>query len=222
MKKPFALDNERLWIDAANVVAVLPISEDKRSAQGWDSRFTAQVVAVGSEGGLDTRPVADLVKAFRGAGIQLGYIKDTDEAIRHEAHLLAARIQRRSQRSGAIFPFRRQTRQRSGIVARRDAEASARQQAGNIAGASLIGWVRGSPRARPRGVRALVNRAPPRAGLGLAASLCRVLDYAERASFDRPFALESSRFVVRQLGIILRAFFLRSRRPEGERNGPTS
>ena len=54
MKKPFALDNERLWIDAANVVAVLPISEDKRSAQGWDSRFTAQVVAVGSEGGLDT------------------------------------------------------------------------------------------------------------------------------------------------------------------------
>jgi len=85
MKKPFALDNERLWIDAANVVAVLPISEDKRSAQGWDNRFTAQVVAVGSEGGLDTRPVADLVKAFRGAGIQLGYIRDTDEAIRHDA-----------------------------------------------------------------------------------------------------------------------------------------
>ena len=85
MKKPFALDNERLWIDAANVVAVLPISEDKRAAQGWDSRFTAQVVAVGSEGGLDTRPVSELVKAFRGAGIQLGYIKETDEAIRHEA-----------------------------------------------------------------------------------------------------------------------------------------
>jgi hypothetical protein len=85
MKKPFALDNERLWIDAANVVAVLPINEEKRAAQGWDSRFTAQVVAVGSEGGLDTRPVADLVKAFRGAGIQLGYIKDTDEAVKHEA-----------------------------------------------------------------------------------------------------------------------------------------
>jgi hypothetical protein len=85
MKKPFALDNERLWIDAANVVAVLPINDDKRAAQGWDSRFTAQVVAVGSEGGLDTRPVPELVKAFRGAGIQLGYIKESDEAIRHEA-----------------------------------------------------------------------------------------------------------------------------------------
>ena len=85
MKKPFALDNERLWIDAANVVAVLPISEDKRAAQGWDSRFTAQVLAIGSEGGLDTRPVGELVKAFRGAGVQLGYIKETDEAIKHEA-----------------------------------------------------------------------------------------------------------------------------------------
>ncbi len=85
MKKPFALDNERLWIDAANVVAVLPISEDKRASQGWDSRFTAQVVAIGSEGGLDTRPVSELVKVFRDAGIQLGYIKDTDEAIRHDA-----------------------------------------------------------------------------------------------------------------------------------------
>jgi hypothetical protein len=74
-----------LWIDAANVVAVLPISDDKRAAQGWDDRFTTQVVAVGSEGGLDTRPVAELVKAFRGAGIQLGYIRETDEAIRHEA-----------------------------------------------------------------------------------------------------------------------------------------
>ncbi len=85
MKRPFALDNERLWIDAANVVAVLPINEDKRASQGWDSRFTAQVVAVGSEGGLDTRPVSELVKAFRGSGIQLGYIKDTDEAIKHDA-----------------------------------------------------------------------------------------------------------------------------------------
>ena len=78
MQKPIALDNERLWIDAANVVAVLPISEEKRASQGWDSRFKAQVVAVGSEGGLDTRPVAELVKLFRGAGIQLGYVKDTD------------------------------------------------------------------------------------------------------------------------------------------------
>src|ERR1700759_2671883 len=85
MKKPFALDNERLWIAAANVVAVLPISEDKRAARGWDSRFTAQVLAIGSEGGLDTRPVAELVKAFRGAGGQLGYIKETDEGIQHEA-----------------------------------------------------------------------------------------------------------------------------------------
>ena len=85
MKKPFALDNERLWIDAANVVAVLPISEDKRASQGWDSRFTAQVVAIGSEGGLDTRPVSELVKVFRDAGVQLGYIKNTDEAIRHDA-----------------------------------------------------------------------------------------------------------------------------------------
>jgi hypothetical protein len=85
MKKPFALDNERLWIDAANVVAVLPISEDKRISRGWDSRFTAQILAIGSEGGLDTRPVAEIVKAFRGAGVQLGYIKETDEAIKHEA-----------------------------------------------------------------------------------------------------------------------------------------
>ena len=85
MQKPIALDNERLWIDDANVVAVLPISEEKRASQGWDSRFKAQVVAVGSEGGLDTRPVAELVKLFRGAGIQLGYVKDTDEAIRHDA-----------------------------------------------------------------------------------------------------------------------------------------
>ena len=85
MQKPIALDNERLWIDAANVVAVLPISEEKRASQGWDSRFKSQVVAVGSEGGLDTRPVAELVKLFRGAGIQLGYVKDTDEAIRHDA-----------------------------------------------------------------------------------------------------------------------------------------
>lgn len=85
MQKPIALDNERLWIDAANVVAVLPISEEKRASQGWDARFKTQVVAVGSEGGLDTRPVSELVKLFRGAGIQLGYIKDTDEAIKHEA-----------------------------------------------------------------------------------------------------------------------------------------
>ena len=85
MKKPFALDNERLWIDAANVVAVLPISEDKRASQGWDSRFTAQVVTIGSEGGLDTRPVSELVKVFRDAGVQLGYIKDTNEAVRRDA-----------------------------------------------------------------------------------------------------------------------------------------
>ena len=85
MQKPIALDNERLWIDAANVVAVLPISEEKRASQGWDSRFKSQVVAVGSEGGLDTRPVTELVKLFRGASIQLGYVKDTDEAIRHDA-----------------------------------------------------------------------------------------------------------------------------------------
>ena len=52
MQKPIALDSERLWIDAANVVAVLPISEEKRAAQGWDGRFKAQVVAVGSEGKL--------------------------------------------------------------------------------------------------------------------------------------------------------------------------
>jgi hypothetical protein len=85
MQKPVALDSERLWIDAANVVAVLPISEEKRGSQGWDGRFKAQVVAVGSEGGLDTRPVAELVKVFRGAGIQLGYVRDTDEAIKHDA-----------------------------------------------------------------------------------------------------------------------------------------
>jgi hypothetical protein len=85
MQKPLALDNERLFIDAANVVAVLPITPEKRASQGWDARFTAQVVAVGSEGGLDTRPVSELVKAFRAAGVQLGYIKETDEAIKHEA-----------------------------------------------------------------------------------------------------------------------------------------
>jgi hypothetical protein len=85
MQKPIALDSERLWIDAAKVVAILPISEEKRAAQGWDSRFTAQVVAVGSEGGLDTRPVSELVKVFRGAGIQLGYVRETDEAIKHDA-----------------------------------------------------------------------------------------------------------------------------------------
>ena len=85
MQKPIALDSERLWIDAAKVVAILPISEEKRASQGWDSRFTAQVVAVGSEGGLDTRPVSDLVKVFRGAGIQLGYVRETDEAIKHDA-----------------------------------------------------------------------------------------------------------------------------------------
>ncbi len=54
MQKPIALDSERLWIDAANVVAILPISEEKRAAQRWDTRFTAQIVAVGSDGGLDT------------------------------------------------------------------------------------------------------------------------------------------------------------------------
>lgn len=85
MQKPIALDSERLWIDAANVVAVLPISEEKRASQGWDSRFKAQVVAAGSGGGLDTRPVSELVRIFRGAGIQLGYIRETDEAIKHEA-----------------------------------------------------------------------------------------------------------------------------------------
>jgi hypothetical protein len=85
MQKPVALDSERLWIDAANVVAVLPISEEKRGSQGWDGRFKAQVVAVGSEGGLDTRSVSELVKVFRGAGIQLGYVRDTDEAIKHDA-----------------------------------------------------------------------------------------------------------------------------------------
>ena len=52
MQRPIALDNERLWIDASNVVAVLPISEEKRGSQGWNSRFKAQVVAVGSEGAL--------------------------------------------------------------------------------------------------------------------------------------------------------------------------
>jgi hypothetical protein len=85
MQRPIALDSERLWIDAVNVVAILPISEEKRLSQRWDSRFTTQVVAVGSEGGLDTRPVRELVKVFRDAGVQLGYIKDTDEAVRHEA-----------------------------------------------------------------------------------------------------------------------------------------
>ena len=85
MQKPIALDSERLWIDAANVVAILPISEEKRASQRWDSRFTAQVVAVGSDGGLDTRPVYELVKVFRDAGVQLGYIKNTDEAIRRDA-----------------------------------------------------------------------------------------------------------------------------------------
>lgn len=85
MQKPIALDNERLWIDAANVVAVLPISDEKRASQGWDSRFKAQVIAAGSEGGLDTRPVAELVKVFRAAGIQLGYVKETSEAILHDA-----------------------------------------------------------------------------------------------------------------------------------------
>jgi hypothetical protein len=85
MQKPIPLDNERLFVDAANVVAVLPITPEKRAIQGWDARFTAQVVAVGSEGGLDTRPVSELVKVFRAAGVQLGYIKETDEAIRHDA-----------------------------------------------------------------------------------------------------------------------------------------
>jgi hypothetical protein len=85
MQKLIALDSERLWIDAANVVAILPISEEKRASQDWDGRFKAQVVAVGSEGGLDTRSVSELVKVFRGAGIQLGYVRDTDEAIKHDA-----------------------------------------------------------------------------------------------------------------------------------------
>jgi hypothetical protein len=75
MQRPIALDSERLWIDAANVVAIVPISEEKRASQRWDSRFTAQVVAVGSDGGLDISLVAELVKVFRDAGIQLGYIK---------------------------------------------------------------------------------------------------------------------------------------------------
>ena len=48
-------------------------------------RFKAQVVTVGSEGGLGTRPMSELVKIFRGAGIHLGYIRDTDEPIKHEA-----------------------------------------------------------------------------------------------------------------------------------------
>ena len=85
MQNPIALDNERLRIDAANVVAIPPISDEKRASQRWDSRFTAQVVAIGSDGGADTRPVSELVKVFRDAGIQLGYMKDTDEAIRHDA-----------------------------------------------------------------------------------------------------------------------------------------
>lgn len=84
MQKPIALDNERLWIDAANVVAVLPISEEKRVSQGWDSRFKSQVVALGSEGGLDTRSVGELVRDFRSVGVQLGYVKETDEAVAHD------------------------------------------------------------------------------------------------------------------------------------------
>ena len=93
MQKPIAFDSERLWIDAANVVAILPISVEKRAPRRWNSRFTAQVVAVGSDVGLVTRLVSELIKVFRDAGIQVGYIKDTDEAVRHDA-IEAARCKR--------------------------------------------------------------------------------------------------------------------------------
>jgi hypothetical protein len=71
MQMPIALDTERLWIDAANVVAILPVSGEKRASQRWDSRFSAQVIAVGSDGGHDSRPISELVKVFRNAGIHL-------------------------------------------------------------------------------------------------------------------------------------------------------
>lgn len=81
MQKPIALDNERLWIDAANTAAILPISEEKRLSQGWDSRFKSQVINLGSEGGLDTRSVKELLKEFAAAGMQLRYIEETEEAV---------------------------------------------------------------------------------------------------------------------------------------------
>lgn len=81
MKKPISLDNERLWIDADNTAAIIPITSERRASQGWDERFKSQVINLGSEGGLDTRDVMELVKEFKAAGVALAYLKDSNEAI---------------------------------------------------------------------------------------------------------------------------------------------
>ena len=168
MQKPIALDSERLWIDAANVVAILPISEEKRASQGWDGRFKAQVVAVGSEGGLDTRrlPNSSKFSAALASSSATSGIPTKRSSTTPSPRYARSRA---TQRSGPIFPFRGQTLERTRIVARRNTEAGLESKPGTSP-APVDNRCRQQssgqpPRSTARG-RALANRAPQSAGLG--------------------------------------------------------
>jgi hypothetical protein len=100
MKNPITIGTKT--IDAANVVAIKPMTQERLSGINTDKNFTAEIRALGSPGAfVEKHSVAEIVAAFKQHGEDLTLLP-TGEAIRTGERWMLA-ITAFSERPGGKF-----------------------------------------------------------------------------------------------------------------------